>query len=560
MKIPLEQFEQIINETILKRGFSYFKNGYVSELLEVSTGEYEALVIGTDEYTVQLEVKNNTIVGHNCDCPYDMGPVCKHIVAVIFHLQQDLLDLNQSEASKTKKKKTKPISLQVKGILKTISHEELMEFVQENSKNDRKFRNYFLASFGHLSENQSKEFYQKQINSILKTAAGRDGFIYWSDMKYVVSAIDPFLANSEKYLEKNSFENVIHISTALLEEMTEALQYGDDSNGDLGDFISASMEMLAEIASRKPPENIKKELFEYCLAVFNQGLFSGWDWHLGMIHIAYELIETEKEADTIINCLDSVYNKYEQEQAQSIKLDIIKKYKDEEEALKFIEQHISNSLIRRDEIANALERKNFERAIKLSKDGIENDKKDKPGLAIEWYDWLLKIAQARNETPEIIKYARFLLIDNFRAEQDYYQILKSKVDENQWKSFVEEIIGEITPQTRWTSTELIRSIYIKEEWWGRLFALLKQNVSLDTIENNEKYLAKDYAPQLVQLYSERITDYVKINIGRNHYQTACRYLRRMKKLGGREQADVLIEHFREAYPQRRALMSELNNV
>ena len=152
------------------------------------------------------------------------------------------------------------------------------------------------------------------------------------------------------------------------------------------------------------------------------------------------------------------------------------------------------------------------------------------------------------------------MIDNFRAEQDYYQILKSKVDENQWKSFVEEIIGEITPQTRWTSTELIRSIYIKEEWWGRLFALLKQNVSLDTIENNEKYLAKDYAPQLVQLYSERITDYVKINIGRNHYQTACRYLRRMKKLGGREQADVLIEHFREAYPQRRALMSELNNV
>ena len=87
MKISLNEFEQLIDETILKRGLSYFKGGAITDFAELSNGEYEAIVSGTEEYTVQLEISNNIITKHNCDCPYDMGPVCKHVVAVIFHLQ-----------------------------------------------------------------------------------------------------------------------------------------------------------------------------------------------------------------------------------------------------------------------------------------------------------------------------------------------------------------------------------------------------------------------------------------------------------------------------------------
>lgn len=79
-----------------------------------------------------------------------MEAVCKHVVAVIFHLQQDELELNQPSISKPRNKKTKSVSQQVKELLKTISHKELIDFVQKNSKKDNKFRNYFLASFGQF--------------------------------------------------------------------------------------------------------------------------------------------------------------------------------------------------------------------------------------------------------------------------------------------------------------------------------------------------------------------------------------------------------------------------
>ncbi len=560
MKIPLNEFGQLIEEKILKRGLSYFIGGAITDFSEISNGEYEAIVSGTEEYTVQLEISNNSIVEHNCDCPYDMGPVCKHIVAVIFYLQQDELELNQPSISKPRKKKTKSISQQVKELLKEISHKELIEFVQENSKKDKKFRNYLLASFGHLSQNQSKEFYQKQIHSILQSAAGRDGWIGWSDMKYVVNTTEPFLENAEKYLANNNFENVFFISTALLEEMTEAFQYGDDSNGDLGYFIESAMELLSKLAQEKLLKPLKDEIFEYCISSFNQKLFEGWDWHIGMLHIACELTKKESDADIILNCLDSINGEYERERAQSFKLDLLRKFKDEKEVEKYINKHISNSSIRTKEIEKAFESKNFEKVISLSKDGIKCDEKDKPGLVKEWYDWLLKVALVQKDTAQIIKYARFRLINNFRGTQDYYQILKENIEDEKWHPFLEEIIKEITPKQRWTYTELIRRIYIKEEWWDRLFLMLKQNLSMENIQQNEQYLSKDYSLELIELYSERIINYVEKFIGRNHYQTACRYLRRMKKLGGNEKVNQLIELFRKQYPQRRALMDELNRV
>ncbi len=560
MKIPLNKFEQLIDEKILKRGLSYFKDDAVTDFSEISNGEYEAFVSGTEEYTVQLEISNNIIVEHNCDCPYDMGPVCKHVVAVIFYIQQDELDLNQLSISKPNKKKTKSLSQEVKELLKVISQKDLIAFVQENSKKDKKFRDYFLASFGYLSQNKSKEFYKKQVHSILQSAAGRDGWIGWSDMKYVVSTTEPFLQNANTYLVNNNFEKVFFISTALLEEMTEAFEYGDDSNGDLGYFIESAMELLSKLTQEKLSKDLRKSIFEYCISIFNQKIFEGWDWHLEILGIASELIDKESGADIIIDCLENVNGNFERERAQSFKLDLLRRFKDKNEVDEYINKHISNASIRTKEIEKAFKNNNFERVIKLSKEGVKCDREDKPGLVKVWYNWLLKVAQSQKDTLKVIEYSRFLFIDDFNPEQDYYQILKENIEAEKWHPFLEEIIKEITPKQRWTYTELIRKIYIKEEWWDRLFLMLKQNLSLENIQENEPYLSKDYSSELIELYSERITNYVEKHMGRNQYQTACSYLRRMKKMGGNDKVNELIELFRKQYPRRSALMDELTRV
>ena len=161
MNIPLDEFEQHIDEDILKRGLQYFKKGYVTSVDELSGGEYEAIVEGNDTYIVQLQVKNGSVIACNCTCPYDWGPVCKHEVAVMFYLQQDELGLKAKKKSTTKTsplsdvagkekkvvKKKKTIQEQLEEILEKLSPEEMRGYIGEYCDKDKTFRDLFLTQY-----------------------------------------------------------------------------------------------------------------------------------------------------------------------------------------------------------------------------------------------------------------------------------------------------------------------------------------------------------------------------------------------------------------------------
>jgi uncharacterized Zn finger protein len=88
MNIPLDQFEQIIDETILKRGLNYFRQGLVEEPEEIAHGSFEAIVQGSEPYRVTVTVLDRNVTDYSCTCPYDMGPVCKHVAALLFALHE----------------------------------------------------------------------------------------------------------------------------------------------------------------------------------------------------------------------------------------------------------------------------------------------------------------------------------------------------------------------------------------------------------------------------------------------------------------------------------------
>jgi len=566
MQIPLNQFEQYIDETILKRGLQYFKNGHVNDPEEISPGEYEAIVEGTEDYTVQLTLKNGIITEHVCDCPYDMGPVCKHVAAVIFYLQQDELELDKkTKRTKTnqsaKPAKRKTVAQQVDDLLEKASHDELKQFVREKASANAPFRNLFLSSFAQHNSDESKELYVKQVKSILKTASDRHGFIDWSASRIVGNAIDNLLESAQKQINNRNYISAVFICTAVMEQMTEALQYSDDSNGDIGGSVDAAYEMLYTIVQEQLSEEIRKLIIEYCFTSFDKQIYSGWDWHIGVLRLAALLLKTEDETERIFAQIEKAQRSdYEKEEAQSIKYDILLKTKGENAAEKYLEQNITNSNLRREAIQKALKKKNYDKAISLAKDGVNYDLKDKPGLAKEWYDWLLKIAQAQNDSEKIIEYARLLFIDNFRNEQDYYQILKQYVKTEKWTAFVEAVIQDITTKKRWLDAGLIASIFIKEEWWDRLLELVKKSPDLNTIDHYEKYLSKHYANEIVELYANGVLKYMKNSMGRDHYQNACRYIRKIIKLGARDKANEIISYLKTEYPKRKALMEELDKV
>ena len=569
MEIPLSHFEEYIDEPILKRGLSYFKKGFVHEPAEIRPGDFEAVVEESEEYIVKLSIRNGVITEHSCDCPYDMGPVCKHVAAVIFYLEQEELGLTQStkkgsakkaKASSSKPSKRKTIAQQVDDLLDKVTLDELTLFVREQAAKNAQFRDLLLASFAQYNSNESKALYAKQVKALIKVArdSGKYRLIDSSGAKYISKEISPLLSLAERYLSQGNHKSAFFICTAIMDELISALLCADDREGVLGNAIYAAYNTLSAIASEELSEAIRKQILKYCFTSFDKRTFAGWDWHIGLLELASCILDTEDEVEEIFKRINSIpeSDEYEIEEVQKIKYCILLEKKGTEVAQK---QNIGNPSFRAQAIQDALDQKDYEKATVLAKKGIEQDS-EFPGLVTNWYEWLLKIAESQKDTERIILYARHLLLNDSRPSQDYYEILRKTVPPEEWTDFVETIIQEAMERKPYYGVDFVASIFVREEWWSRLLDLVKKESSLDRLAKYEKPLAKHYPNELADLYAERIIEYVESHVGRNYYRTACRYIRKMIKLGARDKADEVISQLRQTHYSRRALMEELDNV
>ena len=570
MEIPLSHFEEYIDEPILKRGLSYFKNGFVHEPEEIRPGDYEAVVEGSEDYTVKLSIRNRVITEHSCDCSYDMGPVCKHVAAVIFYLEQEKLGLTQNtkkgsskkaKASSSKPSKRKTIAQQVDDLLGKVTHDELILFVRNQAANDSLFRDSLLASFAQYNPNESKTLYTKQVKTLIKVARGKYGFLDSSGAEYVSNELSSMLGLANHYIRKGNHKSAFFICTAIVDELISALEYADDMDGHLTDTIYDAYDTLTAIAQADPPEEVRKLIFKYCLTSFSKRSFSGWDWHLNFLHLAAYMLSTDSEMEELFKRIAAIpkSSEYEVKKAQEIQYDVLLKRKGESVAQRYLEQNIDNPSFRARAIQDALDQKDYEKATALANDGIDQSS-GYPGLIIDWYDWLLKIAESQNDTERIILYARYLLLKSHNPKRDYYQILKEIVPTEEWTNFVEAIVQEAMERKPYYRTDLVASIFIREEWWSRLLDLVKKEYTLDQLAKYEKLLAQHFPSELADLYAERIIRYVENHVGRSHYRTACKYIRKMIKLGAREKADEVISQLRQTHYRKKALMEELDNV
>ncbi|HMS99092.1 MAG TPA: SWIM zinc finger family protein [Saprospiraceae bacterium] len=569
MKIPLNQFEQYIDETILKRGLTYFKKGNVVEVEEIDSEKYEATVDGSEIYTVRLKISKGMIEDAACNCPYDAGPFCKHIAAVLFFIQKEELVISRiknsgevgSKKPKTALKKSVSILEKVRDVLDHVPQNELKQFIALQCENSTDFRNLVLATFANPRHAEPKSFYSKQIKLILRSASGREKFIFRNKSYQVAQQVNVILMAAKKQAEQKNYLSAINIACAIMEEMCAALDFADDSDGSIGSFVNFAQELLFQLAKEPLTEDNRMILLNYALYAFEKNIFEGWDWHLDMLKLASTLIKDESEAKKILKLLPGLESsKYHKEQAQIIEYEIIHKINGDLTAQQFLEKHLDNSTLRATAINHAIELLDFAHASQLAKDGIQQDEKSYPGLVVEWYNWLLKIAQAEGNKENIIKYARFLYIKNFRPTQDYYQVLKTHISEEDRPAFMFTLAKELCEGKTWVNIDLIAKIYIQEKWWPRLLDVLKQHPSLNEIENYEKYLAKDYANDLIVLYAYEIKQHLEHFTGKSHYVTVCKYIRRMIKLGGITQAEILIAELRIKYKQRKTLLEELAKV
>jgi uncharacterized Zn finger protein len=132
MLVTLDNFEQAVESKIVERGLDYFENGDVARLEQVGTGEFSAIVLGSERYEVFVRLDGKAVAEHECDCPYDWRDVCKHRVAVFYAIRGgDFSDTGDK----------------LNSLLENLHDSALRRFVSNLLKKDRSFRQRFLREF-----------------------------------------------------------------------------------------------------------------------------------------------------------------------------------------------------------------------------------------------------------------------------------------------------------------------------------------------------------------------------------------------------------------------------
>lgn len=568
MKIQLDRFEEQIDEVILQRGLNYFKKGYVTDVEEIGHGDYEATVEGTDTYTVHLHVERGVVTEYDCDCPYDQGPVCKHIAAVLFYLQQDMLYLEEDfPTKKTTKKAKKPSEMeQVDKILHLLPHEELKAFVRDYCKKDKQVRGQFLFSYMDLCVEQ-KELYAQQIQALIKSYSDRYGFIEYRDAANLGRSVCGLLDEAADWPQRGKTAQAIYLAEATIEKMADVINNTDDSSGEIGGCISTATQMLADLAESGLTSPLREELYQWAIKQSKSKTLQGWDWHFEVIHIAIDLIQSPQEKEQLLSILGEMQSYDEDDwnyqQILNLRLQIIRKTENEEAAIHFMEANLSNPTFRKLLIEKALSEKNYPQVEKLANEGIKQDEKSKPGLAADWKNYLLTMYLQTGDKEQIIRLARYFLLQHYlryQPRQFYYDLLKSYIPQEQWVAYMDGIIAEICGNNIYGAFQAIAEIYIWEKQWDKLLAWLRQYPNFYHIEQTEPYLKEMYPQELAALYQNTILKYLERNVGREHYQKCCQYLRRMIKLGARPMVTELITQLQTQYRNRRALLEELSKV
>lgn len=158
MKLPAD-WEDYFASRILQRGLNYYHSGAILDLTETECG-YEAVVLGSEEYAVDISITPDGELDMLCDCPYaEQGENCKHMAAVLYAVQDN-------------PKRVRKEKIDIKMLIQQAPEQELRDFVIDLAKRDNSVRKQVIRIFS-----PSSSYNKESVDELISMYPDRYGFI-----------------------------------------------------------------------------------------------------------------------------------------------------------------------------------------------------------------------------------------------------------------------------------------------------------------------------------------------------------------------------------------------
>jgi hypothetical protein len=322
--MTLSDFESAINPKILARGLKYYEDERVSDL-EFNGRYWIAEVDGAESYTVEAEVsKSGEITRMTCDCPYDLGPVCKHKVAVLYALRK------QENGASGETGPAKFVLL--KSFLNKLPKGDLITLIVDLASMDQKLRDELLLRFfaGEQSgETDLMNHAENVIKRSIRNAMDKE-FVSYGDTDYAAKGARQVLDIAGAKKAEGQVSTAISLCVIILREMVELQQYCDDSKGVIGGVIEKALRLLRD-AARGVTEGGQEagELFALIFDHAQEKTYDGWtEWRFELLEVcvpwcAVPGLRKKLETDLNVSSAAEYRKTVRQSSAQGIEAEIL---------------------------------------------------------------------------------------------------------------------------------------------------------------------------------------------------------------------------------------------
>lgn len=547
-------------ERILNRGYTYWSSEAIAHITEDGLGNWTATVVGSQNYLVKIEASDYEMVMCRCTCPYAEDAPCKHIAAVLLELEEQEVEFGISENGD---EKLNPVTGSIEDFLEKAGRDQLAGFIRSVCGADPLLHHKFMAYMTPSDESSGKPEFRKIIQAGLESAQWQ-GYSYDSDFVDASGPAYDLLEQAEQLKKNGAWKTVIEISQTVLEEMVPALEYIDDSYGEIGSAISLATDLLWEAAEQPLDSELQASFFGWCMESIRDNRYEDWDTQADLMALAGHLADGQHQVAELEEFLDARieninnnrdgYNwRYRLEDAVSLKINLLQNQDRADEAYKLMEEYRHLPRILEMLLMRVWEEGEFARVEELAENVIKTHGKELPGLISGWLEWLVKAAEARGDHDLLRKRLKDVFYKTPTMEN--YRRLKKVTPADHWRDVCDEVISELKKGHR-SSYYILTDIYEEENRMDDLLAWVKKNPGFDTLKRYGHHFKTTHKELIFSMYERLIRQFLANNVGRKYYRDMARILRELSRSGYKDLVPSLVADLKKQYYNRPALQDE----
>lgn len=545
------EWEHFFKSHILDRGYEYYCDDAVENLNE-GNGKVTAVVLGNDAYDVEITFDGDEIADMYCTCPYAQdGNACKHMAAVLYQrdAENELKEVKDKQGTDT-----------AADIIDRAEDRDVRDFLLKVLERDEQLLLRFKAVVDKKVAGTDISLYKRQIDEIVRTHSGRDGFIsYRQAYDFAMDLDDVLMQDVRQMIECGNLDEAFELSCYIFGIIGEVDM--DDSDGGTAIVASTCQNIWHSILAHCD-RNMKKQMFQWFAEHLNGSIvdyledeiddfltqeFCEPEFIEKRLELTNQMLKNAQQSQGLHNCYQIEY--WVRKQIALME----KAGKTEEEIDRFCREYWQISSVREYYADKCIERKEYEEAISVLEESMEIDKAYR-GLTAAYGKTLKGLYLETGQKEAYLEMLWQLELELSRGSLDIYKELAGQYTPQQWAVEREKIFEKLDGCQA-------AKLYLEDELYDRLLTYVQKSAGLSALNLYEADLEKRYPAEILEKYSKEVENMARPTTSRTQYKELVKILRKMKKYpGGPAMAENIAGQWRVLYKNRRAMMEELGKL